>query len=246
MHSKPRSLAASLSSDRGRVRDNNEDYASRSRVENETGEAFALWLVADGVGGGPKGEEASRLAVETVLSGLVRPWTDPAVALVGAYRLANERVRALTTSHAAATTLVTALVRELDGRAWVANVGDSRAYVLAHGTLNCVTVDHSLTGAEVAAGRMSRLAARTAPGRNVLTRALGSAEAVVVDVFGPLDLGDGDRLVLCTDGVYTLLDDATILRLASLRLDDAAGTLVEAAVAAGGKDNATACVGGRP
>jgi len=96
----------------------------------------------------------------------------------------------------------------------------------------------------VAAGRMTRESARTAAERHVLTRALGPSRDVAVDVFGPWRLGSGARVVLCTDGVYGVVDEPTIFALASLPVREAADRLVEAAIQAGGKDDATACVGG--
>jgi serine/threonine protein phosphatase PrpC len=229
----------------GTVRRVNEDSVGRAHVVSAAGEPYALWLVADGVGGGPVGEEASHAAVSAVVETLGRPnWTHPAAALTQAYEAAGRRVHDLTETGSAATTLVSALVSEVDGRAWIANVGDSRAYLVTHGALRVLTEDHSIAGAEVAAGRMTRETARTAAGRNVLTRALGPTRGVEVDVFGPWRLAPGKRIVLCTDGVYGVVDDATILELASLPPREAADRLVAAVVAAGGRDDATACVGG--
>ncbi|MGA2514292.1 MAG: hypothetical protein ABSG37_11830 [Candidatus Limnocylindrales bacterium] len=99
--------------------------------------------------------------------------------------------------------------------------------------------------ARLAAGQISAAEARTAPDRNVLTRSIGSEPEVLVDIFGPRQLQPGERLVLCTDGVHGMIDDAEIGRLASsLPIGQSAGALVTAAVEAGGRDNATALVGG--
>jgi PPM family protein phosphatase len=238
-------LAVSFATDVGKVRRNNEDFVSTARVADAAGERFSLWLVADGVGGGPQGEVASRLAVETVAGHLAEArWSDPAQAIADAFRLANRRVHEITGTGASSTTLVSALVREVDGTVWVANVGDSRAYLISGQSARVVTADHSVVAAEVAAGHLTTDQARTAPGRNVLTRTIGSETEVGVDVYGPRKLAAGERLVLCTDGVHGMIDDEAIGRLGSSPLAAAASQLVAAALQAGGKDNATALVGG--
>jgi protein phosphatase len=244
-HSTEMTLDCSMATDVGRVRRNNEDFVSSGRVLDATGRVFALWIVADGVGGGPRGEEASRQAVQVVIDSLSgTPWMEPAAAMSGAFSLASRRVHELTGTGASSTTMVAALVRESDGSAWIANVGDSRAYLISQGEARLVTEDHSLVAQEVAAGRMTADDARTAPGRNVVTRTIGSRPDVVVDVFGPRELGMDERLVLCTDGVHGMIDDEAIHRLASGPLSSSAAELVAAALEAGGRDNATALVGG--
>jgi serine/threonine protein phosphatase PrpC len=238
-------LESAAASRTGRARNVNEDFAAVARVTSAAGEPFTVWLVADGVGGGPQGEDASRAAVDAVVEHLSStPWSEPGAALTDAYGLAGDRVAALTANGSAATTLVAALASEVDGRVWVANVGDSRAYLVARGAMRILTEDHSVVGEAVAAGRMTRESARTAAGRHVLTRALGPTRGVGVDVFGPWRLASGARVVLCTDGVYGVVDEPTIFELASLPFEEAANRLVEAAILAGGKDDATACVGG--
>jgi PPM family protein phosphatase len=238
-------LEVSLATDVGRVRHNNEDFVAAERVAATDGRLFGLWLVADGVGGGPRGERASRTAVETVIDHMANSeWSDPAGALTDAFGLANRSVYDISGDGATATTLVAALVSETDGGAFIANVGDSRAYLISDGEARAVTEDHSIVAARVAAGQITAEQARTAPGRNVVTRSIGSEKEVLVDVFGPRPLLAGQRLVLCTDGVHGMLDDATFARIASTTaVGEAAGALVTAAVEAGGRDNATALVG---
>ena len=240
-----------VASDVGRVRTNNEDYAVAERVAGPDG-AYALWIVADGVGGGPHGERASRLAVETLVEYLASArWTDPAVALTEGFALANARVHALSAEaetigpSVMATTLVAALFRERGGAAWVANVGDSRAYVLgAHG-LQRITEDHTFVAEQLAAGRLTEAEASLAGGHNVLTRGIGTEPTVTVDVFGPRRLHAGDRLLLCSDGLHGMVSDGelqALLRRTATR--DAPSALVAAANEAGGRDNITAIVGG--
>ena len=209
-------LQVAVATDVGRVRRNNEDYVSAQRVADADGRAFGLWLVADGVGGGPQGERASRMAVETVSDYMTHEqWTDPARALTEAFALANHNVYEISEG-SAATTLVVALVSEADGCVFISNVGDSRAYLVAGGQAQPITDDHSVVAARVAAGQITAAEARTASDRNVLTRSIGSETEVLVDVFGPRQLQPNERLVL----------------------------LVAASNEAGGRDNATALVGG--
>lgn len=238
-------LGVSVATDIGRVRHNNEDYIQAERILRGD-RRYSLWVVADGVGGGPQGERASRTAVETVVDYLVHdPWTDPTVALTEAFALANRNVFEITGEGAAASTMVAALVSEQDGMVYIANVGDSRAYLIAGGEARQITDDHSIVAARIAAGQITAAEARTAPDRNVVTRSIGSETEVLVDMFGPRQLQPNERLVLCTDGIHGMIDDAAIGWLAGgLPLAESAGALVAAAVEAGGKDNATALVGG--
>ena len=241
-----RRLQVALATDVGRVRHNNEDYVSAEWVLSADGRTFGLWLVADGVGGGPQGERASRMAVETVIDFVVHEkWVDPAGALTAAFALANRNVFDISGEGSAATTLVVALVSESDGCVFIANVGDSRAYLVSGGEAKPITDDHSIVAARVAAGQITAAEALTAPDRNVLVRSIGSEREVQVDVFGPRDLLAAERLVLCTDGVHGMIDDSAIARLGGgLAVGQSAQALVATAVEAGGRDNATAQVGG--
>jgi protein phosphatase len=234
-----------MATDVGRVRQNNEDYVQAERVVRD-GLQYSLWAVADGVGGGPQGERASRAAVEAVVAFITREeWDDPATALAQAFALANRDVYEITGEGAAASTMVVALVSEPDGFVTIGNVGDSRAYVVSGREARPVTDDHSLVGERVSAGQITALEARTAKDRNVLTRSVGSELDVAVDLFGPRRLGRDERLILCTDGIHGMIDDEAIGRIAgSCPIADCATALVAAAIEAGGRDNATALVGG--
>ena len=238
-------VQVAVATDVGRVRHNNEDYVQAERIVHD-GRRYSMWAVADGVGGGPQGEKASRMAVETIVDYLAHePWTDPSIALTEAFALANRNVYEITGDGAAASTLVVALVAEPEGVVCIANVGDSRAYMAVAGQLRQVTDDHSIVAARVAAGQLTAEEARAAPNRNILTRSIGSEAEVLVDVFGPRQLQPNEVLILCTDGVHGMIDDAEIARIAStFPIGQSAGALVAAAVEAGGRDNATALVGG--
>src|SRR5262249_21318812 len=126
----------------------------------------------------------------------------------------------------------------------IANVGDSRAYLVRDGTAALVTVDHTWVNEQVLDGQLTEGEARRSPYRNLLTRSLGNAPRVQVDLFGDLRLAPGDALVLVSDGVSGYLEEsdvAAILR-ASASAQEAADQLVRQAVDRGGADNATAVV----
>ena len=230
-------------------RPENQDYLLY-RIVTEQPDAerdCSLFVAADGVGGAAGGAVASRLAAEVVAERFPRSGgTDPAAALVRALREAGRAVaeRALAEPALAgmATTLVAAVVR--DGQFWMANVGDSRGYLIRDGEARQITEDHSVVAESVRAGWLSAAAAATNPYRHVITRSLGSAgQQVEVDTFGPESLAPGDRLLLCTDGITETMDDEEIARLAlDVDAEAAARALAEEAERRGGPDNSSAIV----
>ena len=244
-------LTAELVTDVGKVRAHNEDYALTRSVHHPSGN-FHLWIVADGMGGGARGEVASKLAAQTVAEFISRcEWAQPEAALRDAFAAANDRVYAEGTGEGSAsrsemgTTLVAALVDDASGAAVIANVGDSRAYLVRASEIHQLTRDHSLIAERVAAGLLTEEEARTADERNIITRAIGIDPTVTTDVTSRGTVGDGDRLLLCTDGLHGLVRDEEILRLvATSPLHRSAGLLVDAANHEGGKDNITVLVGG--
>jgi protein phosphatase len=207
-----------------------------------------LFAVADGMGGHAAGEVASRLAIETLATSLAPdefPDSEEAMrdALVVAIQAANERIaqeiRAREALRGMGTTVVAALCR--GSRLVVAHVGDSRAYLVRDGAIERLTRDHSWVNEQVQMGILSEEEAQRHPFRNVITRALGSAEPVNVDTV-TRSLKHGDILLLCSDGLNGLVLDDAILEhvLASPGdLEKAARSLVDAANAAGGDDNVT-------
>ena len=232
-------------------RDENQDVAAALAIGETTSggasESFLL-VVADGMGGHPAGDVASQMAMNTLIEAFpTLPDGDLGLALKQAYRRANEAVFQAgqdEPAHAGmGTTLTTAL---LHGKyATVANVGDSRAYLLRGNALTQVTRDHTVVAEEVAQGRLSVDAARRDPRRNRLTHVIGThprLESKLPDVF-ELTLLPGDRLLLCSDGLYDVLDDGDLRRaLLSQDPGDAARELVESAKERGTRDNATAVV----
>ena len=146
--------------------------------------------------------------------------------------------------YAGTTAVVALLVHDDEGPRWlVANLGDSRAYRVGPDALERVSVDHSVVQELVDAGKISEADVATHPERHVITRALGGPDPAEADFF-QLPLASAERLVLCTDGVTGMIDDAAIETILRETDDprDAADQLVAAAVSAGGQDNATAVV----
>jgi protein phosphatase len=240
----PRELRVASLTDLGRVRQNNEDFVQTERVVAADGKAYGLWMVADGVGGGPQGELASRTAVETVAALMAGGrWSDPASALSEVFGRASKAVFDIGNG-AVATTMVAVLIAEADGSMTIANVGDSRAYLIADGQAFQVTEDHSIVAARVAAGLITVAEARVAPDRNLITRTIGSDPDAEVDIFNPRPLEPSERLLLCSDGIHGMIEDDVIGRIASASaLGAVPAALIAAANEAGGRDNATALIG---
>ena len=144
-------------------------------------------------------------------------------------------------------TTLTAVTLEADGTALLGHVGDSRAYLMRDGTVTQVTDDHSLVEQLVREGRLSPEEAQHHPQRAIITRALGVDADVEVDVY-PVELGPGDRLLICSDGLTGMLSDDTIAATLRRHADpqQAADTLVDMANQAGGDDNITVVDPRRP
>ena len=215
------------------------------RTDNEDAFLLAppLFAVADGLGGHQAGEIASSLAIETLLA--AAPRQADAKALGRAARRANAAViEAAKTGRGRSgmgTTLTAAMI---DGtKIAVAHVGDSRAYLLHLGTLEQLTEDHSMVADLVRQGRLSAEEARTHPNRSVITRALGSDPDMLADTF-EVEASPGDRLLLATDGLTGLVEDADIERMlgSAHTPAEAVDTLIDAALSAGGHDNITVVV----
>ena len=216
----------------------------RRRRHNE--DAFVdeppLFAVADGMGGAQAGELASSLAAAAL--------RDETSELAGGEQRvddliqeANRRVYQRQSQDASAsgmgTTMTVALVE--DGRVAIGHVGDSRAYLIRDEKLEQLTEDHSLVAELVRSGRLSPEEAESHPQRSVITRALGTDPNVDVDTFS-IETKPGDLFLLCSDGLTSMVDDATILREVERNRNDlpaAAKALVRAANKGGGEDNIT-------
>ena len=220
--------------DVGCVRDHNEDSLLV---------APPLFAVADGMGGHAAGEVASEIAI-TVL-GEKAPHTPDAAALGRAVEDANRAVILAANEkrgRAGMGTTITAAVLQKD-RLVIAQVGDSRAYLLHQGRLQQLTRDHSLMADMIEAGRLTPEEARTHPNRSVITRALGSDPRMVPDLY-EITVETGDRLLLCTDGLSSMVEDSAIESTLARTRDPqrCASMLVNEAIAAGGYDNVTVVV----
>lgn len=224
--------------DIGLRREMNQDYIFSSDIP--LGSLPCLYLVADGMGGHQAGDLASKVTVETVVDFVAQSdGAEPEELLNEAYRLANSRIRMTAARHreyyGMGTTLVGCTVsgREL----LVANVGDSRLYNYKDG-FRQITVDHSLVEEMVKAGTLDRKMARIHPERNVITRAIGAEEHVQVDFFR-IPLEECGLILMCSDGLTTMMEDEEIGRVLSrdCSLEDKATALVRGANRAGGKDN---------
>lgn len=220
--------------DIGCVRDHNED----SLVV-----APPLFAVADGMGGHAAGEVASEIAVETLAD--LAPEHPDSAQLGFAVSEANRAIiRAAHdgTGREGMGTTVTAAILEGE-RLVIAQVGDSRAYLLHHGSLQRLTRDHSLMADMIEAGQITPEEARVHPRRSIITRALGSDPATQADLY-ELNVETGDRLLICSDGLTTMLEDGEIAPILTAEPDPqrCASELVSAALAAGGYDNVTVIV----
>lgn len=218
----------------GNVREHNEDSLTVLPP---------LFAVADGMGGHEAGEVASEITINTLND--LAPQSADAEALARAVVAANLNVIKAPSQgvgrEGMGTTLTAAILEK--ERLVIAQVGDSRAYLLHNGSLQQLTRDHSLMADMIEAGQLTEAEARVHPNRSVITRAIGSDPHMQPDLY-ELNVETGDRLMLCSDGICGMIEDheiASIMRQAP-SAQSCADQLVEAALAAGGFDNATAVV----
>ena len=224
--------------DVGRCRDINQDYIFLS--EEPMGNLPNLFLVADGMGGHRAGDLASEYTVSRVCEAVTKSMQKiPFQILKGAFQYANQKlIEKAGESPAYAgmgTTLVAVTVQ--DDTAYVANVGDSRLYKIG-GTIEQITEDHSLVEEMVRMGEISKEEARNHHEKNIITRAIGVSETVEPDYFDT-KLEKGECLLLCSDGLSNMLEDAQIKEILDRRTDLRSGAeeLVREANRNGGKDN---------
>lgn len=241
-------VATALLTHPGRVRTNNEDAIAEDPQ-------LGLLVLADGMGGYNAGEIASGIAVATILDIVRRDWdqrehgqieaasgySSEALLLRQAVETAHSAIQHVAESQpqcqGMGTTVVCCLLH--DDRLSIAYVGDSRLYRLREGELDQITRDHSLLEELVARGHYTREEAGRLVRKNIVTRALGVESSVEVDLIEDT-LQPGDIVLLCSDGLCDLLSDEEIaltLRRFADNLPKAASALVDAANAAGGKDN---------
>jgi len=239
-------IEVSSQSDLGCQRTNNED--SFGYWEPEDDQQFLrkgrLAVVADGMGGYEGGQEASRLAVETLVA-VYRDFAgdDPQEALVEALQAAHEQVRKYSFAHpelrGMGTTCTAAAI--VQNALYYVHVGDTRLYLIRNGQITRVTRDHSYVGRLVESGIISPEEAENHPQRNILTAALGTNPDLIMDSPGrPEPLRAKDVLVICSDGLWGQVHDAEILEtVANQSAEQAGRRLIDLARERGGPDNIT-------
>jgi PPM family protein phosphatase len=239
-------IEAACLSDVGLQRSDNED--SYLYWEPDSDEDFRrkgrLAIVADGMGGYEGGQEASRLAVETVRHIYDRqPADDPRASLLAAFQTAHDNILRYAFEHPefhGMGTTCTALA--IVGRKlYFAHVGDSRLYRVHDGAISRLTRDHSYVGRLVENGIVRSEDAESHPQRHILTAALGSGHDIIPDVpEQPIELENNDVLILCTDGLWSLVSEQDLSRLAQAQpVADGCMKLVRMALERGGPDNIT-------
>jgi serine/threonine protein phosphatase PrpC len=221
--------------DQGRKRDNNQDAFLAD---------YPLFVVADGMGGHAGGEIASQSTIarlQTLVDGGVVAQNGIEQALVGAVQ--DIATHPETTDEGTGTTLTGVYLDATESRWIVLNIGDSRVYLLRGDRLVQITTDHSVVQELIAAGKLSPEEAEGHPYSNVITRAVGASEAVPPD-YVLLDVEDGDRFVICSDGLTKELTDYGIQHFLREHADagDAVNAMLSAALENGGRDNVTLIV----
>ncbi len=245
-------ILSSGRTDPGKKRKNNEDSFLRD-------DGLGLYAVADGIGGHEGGEVASRIAMDTlreVMPGLLRgddvtpPFSlsldvEPRIsALRYAITLSNQKILQTAALNPALTGMGTTITAVLFWRetAFIAHVGDSRAYLLRSGECKQVTNDHSFVAEQIRAGRLTAEQAKTSTYRHIITRAVGIDREVAVD-HATFAVKENDTFLLCTDGLTEMVDDGEICAILGDTVPEAATeNLICRANEQGGVDNITALV----
>jgi PPM family protein phosphatase len=245
MRIRPGVQLASMS-DIGCQRENNEDHLTywEPAADEEFARKGRLAIVADGMGGHEGGQEASRIAVDSIKEVFAEtPNADVQSLLLTGFQIAHERILDYAAGHPelhGMGTTATAIVL-LDHQLYYAHVGDSRLYLARGETISRLTHDHSYVGRLVQNGVISAEEAETHPQRHILTAALGAGTEISPETpQHPVPLQKGDVLVLCTDGLWSLLSDYEIHGIVTS--NDPAGAcraLIKLAKDRGGPDNIT-------
>lgn len=232
--------------DQGCVRKQNQDAYHIEQLDRNT----VLCVVCDGMGGAKSGNIASTLAVEVFVEEVTRSWTpnmdwDKADQMLkNAVKLANftvyDQAMQFEEFDGMGTTLVAALVR--GKKVSFINVGDSRGYAITRSGIEQVTRDHSLVQMMVDRGDLTPELAKSYPGKNLITRAVGTEAIVLSDLFRQ-EMNKGDFLLLCSDGLSNLMDDQEILFevVHGVNKQHCCKRLLDIAVSRGAPDNVT-CV----
>ena len=230
--------------DPGCVREQNQDAFQLEQLDRHT----LLCVVCDGMGGAKSGNVASSLAVDVFTQEIKRSWNPDMdeerldQMLSGAVKLANftvyDQAQQFEEFAGMGTTLVAALIH--GKQVTFVNVGDSRGYWVDSDGIRQVTTDHSLVQMMVARGELTPERAKTYPGKNVITRAIGTEPVVDCDIFHK-KLDKGDCVLLCTDGLSNMIDDQEILFEVAHGVDrkQCCARLLDIAKKRGAPDNVT-------
>ena len=231
-------MKAFAATDVGKVREVNQDCVFSST--GPVGCLPNLFIVADGMGGHKAGDIASRLTVDSVVDKLSKVNSKDYISVItGTIIKVNKEVidKAAESQDYAGmgTTLVVATV--FDNILKVANVGDSRLYVVGEDIIQ-ITRDHSLVEEMVINGQLDRADARVDKRKNIITRAIGGESKVEAEMFS-VELKPEDKILMCSDGLSNMVDDAEILEIINREpdIEKAARMLIDAANENGGKDN---------
>jgi len=231
--------------DIGRLRELNEDNFTIFGFEENKPLGFCI--LSDGMGGHNAGEVASTEIVNHIsqdLSRLLDETDEEKIVfnLTSSIDFANNLVYNMSTLNpqhrGMGATCVIAYVK--DEKVWFANVGDSRAYLIADGTIEKITSDHSVVEELVKKGTITPEEARFHPDKNIITRAVGTDKLVNSDIY-QLDAQENDTVLLCSDGLYEMITDEEILEIISSddNLDNITQRLIDSANEKGGRDNIT-------
>ncbi len=235
--------------DVGRKRSQNEDYFLVNPEVN-------LYILADGMGGHSGGEFASRMAVQTIEEVMKGLTSDPEATVISgvnsdeaqcedqlryAIQIASKKIFDRATYDPALKGMGTTTVLTLfdGGKAYIANVGDSRAYLFHGPKMKQVTTDHSLVNEQLKAGLITKSEIKNHKLKNIITRSVGYQEEVEIDLK-TLDVQTGDKILLCSDGLSNMLSDETIEKIVQHHpIKEACEKLIQSANEAGGDDNIT-------
>lgn len=226
--------------DIGKKRKLNQDYVFAS--DAPVGNLPNIYIVADGMGGHNAGDYASKYTVETIVKEVEASFEKNPIKILGrAIETANEHIRRKAEEYDAFTGMGTTVVAATclnEKYLEVANVGDSRLYVVNSAKIEQITRDHSLVEEMVRMGGIDREAARRHPDKNIITRAIGARETVDADFFS-VELCPGDIVLMCSDGLTNMLEDEEIHGIlgGNKSVEEKAEQLIKAANNNGGKDN---------
>ena len=227
--------------DKGRVRESNQDYVFAS--DTGTGALKNLFVIADGMGGHKAGEYASQQAVHIVLDEIrKKEKKEPVAVLESAISSANRGIYEIAQSDPTKLGMGTTIVAATfyDGHLYVANVGDSRLYVMKGDKLTQVTRDHTVVQELILSGNLDENSRIAEEKKHVITRAVGAEPEVRIDIFD-VAFEDIDQVLLCTDGLSNMVSDDGIAAIlgSDEKVRQKAQSLLDRALENGGKDNIT-------